>query len=223
MKSGQARVLTPEQFRHLMNVAREFTIFDVMSLPASYTKGANANGRRRSASVYDRKTLRFSVEEFHRVLDQVADLAHAGAEIDPTRFYPDVNKRSGKSRDLPLVDPTLREALQNYVALRIEQDPYLKPTDPLFITQKGGSYSPNTLQEHMALMLRGWAGIEKASSHSGRRTVATDIIHGQGQSIKVAQKALGHKSAATTAIYEEPPEEAVREALRGAGEFLDEQ
>ena len=60
----------------------------------------------------------------------------------------------------------------------------------------------------MALILRGWAGIEKASSHSGRRSVITDIIHKQKKSLKVAQKVAGHKSASTTVIYDEPPEEA---------------
>ncbi|WP_027950972.1 tyrosine-type recombinase/integrase [Haliea salexigens] len=94
------------------------------------------------------------------------------------------------------------------------EHPGAKPTDPLFITQKDVPYSPNTLQEHMALILRGWAGIEKASSHSGRRSVITDIIHKQKKSLKVAQKVAGHKSASTTVIYDEPPEEAISDALK---------
>jgi integrase len=156
----------------------------------------------------------FSVEEFDQVVAQIVDLAKAGVEIDPERFYPAVKKRSGQSRDLPLVDETLRDALTAYLALRLEKDPGTKPTDPLFVTQKGGPYSPNTLQEHMALILRGWAGIEKASSHSGRRSVITDIIHRQKKSLKVAQKVAGHKSASTTVIYDEPPEEAISDALK---------
>ncbi|WP_241956272.1 tyrosine-type recombinase/integrase [Marinobacter flavimaris] len=85
------------------------------------------------------------------------------------------------------------------------------------MTQKGGPYSPNTLQEHLALMQRHWAGIERASSHSGRRTLMTNIIHEQKKSVKVAQKIAGHVSPSTTLIYEEPPEESLKEALQDAG------
>jgi site-specific recombinase XerD len=62
-------------------------------------------------------------------------------------------------------------------------------------------------------MLRNWAGIEKASSHSGRRAIATNIIHKQEKSVKVAQKILGHVNAATTLIYEDPPEERIADAF----------
>jgi integrase len=84
----------------------------------------------------------------------------------------------------------------------------------VFITQKGGAYSPNTLQEHMALMLKDWTGIEKASSHSGRRTLITDVIHKQKKSVKIAQKIAGHVNPSTTIIYEEPPEEEIADALK---------
>jgi integrase len=55
------------------------------------------------------------------------------------------------------------------------------------------------LTEYLAVRL------EKASSHSGRRSVITDIIHKQKKSLKVAQKVAGHKSASSTVIYDEPP------------------
>jgi site-specific recombinase XerD len=58
------------------------------------------------------------------------------------------------------------------------------------------------------------ANIEKASSHSGRRSLITNIIHKQKKSIKVAQKIAGHVNASTTIIYDEPPEEALEAALR---------
>lgn len=66
----------------------------------------------------------------------------------------------------------------------------------------------------MAHMLRNWAGIEKASSHSGRRSVITNVIHKQKKSVKVAQKIAGHVNPSTTLIYEEPPEEIIEDALR---------
>ena len=45
----------------------------------------------------------------------------------------------------------------------------------------------------------------------------TNIIHDQKKSVKVAQKIAGHVSPSTTLIYEEPPEESLKEALQDAG------
>lgn len=183
----------------------------MMSLPAAYTKGADAMGR--SKTRYVRRTISFDVETFDNVVRQIAALAAAGARIHPADFYPATKKHKGKSRDLPIVDTELRMALENYLRLRLNERAPPKPSDPLFVTQKGVPYSPNTLQEHMVLMLRIWADIEKASSHSGRRSLITHVIHKQHKSVKVAQKIAGHVNPSTTLIYEEPPEDVIEEAL----------
>lgn len=252
-KSGQARVPTPEQQRHLFQVIQghrhpekntaimqisfklglraqeisllqikeiaklnpsgtDFKLLEVMSLPAAYTKGADA--MKRSKSRYHRKSISFDMESFNKVVRQIETLAKSGAEVNPESFYPPVKKHKGKSRDLPMVDRDLRDALLQYLQLRLDKGEALKPSSPLFITQKGGPYSPNTLQEHMALMLRDWAGIEKASSHSGRRSLITNVIHKQKKSVKIAQKIAGHVNPSTTLIYEEPPEEVLEDALK---------
>ncbi len=256
-KSGQARVLTPDQKNHLFNVidahrhpeknraimqisfklglrAQEiallqikeianvkpssgnnpalFTLYDVMALPAAYTKGANAVTG--SLSSYKQRTVSFSIYDFDRVIRDVERQTKAGLAVDPKRFYPEIKTHRGVARDLPMVDSDLRESLETYLEVRLENDLSASPSSPLFVSQKGSSYSPNTLQEHMSLMLRGWAGIEKASSHSGRRGVATSIIHTQKGSVKTAQKILGHKNPSTTILYEEPPETALAEALK---------
>ncbi len=78
-------------------------------------------------------------------------MATAGADIDPKDFYPEVNNHRGKSRDLPMNDSALRTALENYLSIRLDNSPLLKKSDPLFLTQKGGPYSPNTLQDETAL------------------------------------------------------------------------
>ena len=258
-KTGQARVLTPEQFSHLLSVIQEhrypekntalvqisfklglrvqeiallqikdvaelgsessgqrpFKLKEILALPAAYTKGADA--LKRSKSTYQRRRISFSVHDFHQLVQRIETMAKAGAEIKPEDFYPEVKKHRGKSRDLPMNDVALRTAMENHLALRLAAQPSVKKTDPLFLTQKGGPYSPNTLQEHLALMQRHWAGIERASSHSGRRTLMTNIIHEQKKSVKVAQKIAGHVSPSTTLIYEEPPEESLKDALRQAG------
>jgi integrase len=260
-KSGQARVLTPEQQAHVFEVIqkhrypekntaimqlsfklglrvqeiallqfkevcdlgrsnkkalRQYSLWETLSLPASYTKGSDAMKRSRSKYI-EKRSMTFNKEQFDKIILQVEALAKAGAYINPENFYPAIKKHQGTSRDLPMVDESLREALSDYLDIRLLKDPSAKPTDPLFITQKGGSYSPNTLQEHMAMILRRWAGIEKASSHSGRRTMITDIIHSQRKTVKVAQKIAGHVNPATTIIYEDPPEQEIKDALGALG------
>lgn len=258
-KTGQARVITPDQFAHLLSVIQEhrypekntalvqisfklglrvqeiallqikdvaefgpqtsdqrsFKLKEILALPAAYTKGADA--LKRSKSTYQRRRISFSVHDFDQLVRRVETMVKAGAEINPEDFYPELKKHRGKSRDLPMNDAALRDALENYLSIRLAMNPFVKKSDPLFLTQKGGPYSPNTLQEHLALMQRQWAGIERASSHSGRRTLMTNIIHKQKKSVKVAQKIAGHVSPSTTLIYEEPPEESLKEALQHAG------
>lgn len=195
------------------SVNRDFALNKMMTVPAMYTKGSGAT--KRSQKDYQRKSVTFKVHEFEDVVNQIKELVLAGVEISPDRFYPKVNNRKGKSRDLPMVDEALIDALNEHVRVRLENDPYLTPTSPLFISQKGGAYSPNNLQEHMALMLRKWAHIEKARSHSGRRSLATDVIHKQKRPLSVAQALLGHVQPSTTVTYTQPSEEELTEALVG--------
>lgn len=187
---------------------RTFRIKEIMALPASYTKGANV-----SKKDYQRRSITIPVHEFDRIVRDVARLATAGVDVKPSDYYPPIKSHRGVSRDLPMIDDDLRISLSEYLQLRLDSAPWAKPSDPLFIAQKGSPYSPGSLQKHMGKMLKQWAGIEKASSHSGRRTLATNIIHIQKDSVKTAQKVLGHKNAATTLIYEEPTETQIVDAL----------
>lgn len=211
LRAQEISLLQLKEVAKLNSTATGFKLLEVMSLPAAYTKGADA--MKRSKTHYQRKTISFDADSFNKVVKQIEALAKSGADINPENFYPPVKQHKGKSRDLPMVNPDLRDALIGYIQFRIDKGENLKPSSPLFITQKGGPYSPNTLQEHMALMLRDWAGIEKASSHSGRRSLITNVIHKQKKSVKIAQKIAGHVNPSTTLIYEEPPEEVLEDAL----------
>jgi len=194
---------------------RQFKIHKVMTVPASYTKGANAMKKTETVSSYKRKVLSFSVSEFDRLVHLIAKMAQSDVKIEPSDFYPEIKLHKGKSRDLALQDVSLRKALELHLSKRLDDDKLgmVSPSSPLFLSQKGTSYSPNTLQEHMSVMLRKWAGVEKSSSHSGRRTLLTDIIHNQAKPISVAQKIAGHVSPATTLIYAEASEVNIVSAL----------
>ncbi len=211
LRAQEIALLQVKEVARLNPLGTAFTLLEIMSLPAAYTKGADA--LKRSKSHYQRRSISFSVDSFDQVVHQIARLAKSGADINPKDFYPPVKRHRGKSRDLPLIDDSLRQALNDYLRHRLDREHRLAPSSPLFLSQKDGPYSPNTLQEHMALMLRDWAGVEKATSHSGRRSLITNIIHKQKKSVKIAQKIAGHVNPSTTLIYEEPPEEMLAEAL----------
>ncbi|MFD2818112.1 hypothetical protein [Paraglaciecola chathamensis] len=154
--------------------------------------------KNRSRSKYVKKSLTFTVSEFEDTIEKVVSLVKAGREINPNDFYPKKNQKSTISRLLPLVKEPLINALNIYIKIRLINQPFLRSTDPLFVTQKGGSYSPNTLQEHIALMLRNWAGIANATSNSGRRGLITHALN--KYDVNVAQKVAGVRSPSSIAV-----------------------
>jgi len=54
-----------------------------------------------------------------------------------------------------------------------------------------------------------------------RLPLATNLLHDQGEHLKTVQKVLGHKSAATTTIYQDVTEQEVRQVLKKAGKNYD--
>lgn len=91
----------------------------------------------------------------------------------------------------------LIEALRVY--LRTSQR---KPQDtlkPLLCSQKGTAFSANSLCQLFG-RLYAVAGLEGASSHSGRRTFITNLAH-KGVSAKVLMTLAGHKHMSTTQRY----------------------
>ena len=134
--------------------------------------------------------------------------------LEPTHYYPTLKKKKGRTRELTIEDPLLREAIHTYTLLKISNSQKLYKKSPFFVSQKGSPYSPNSMQQHMAKIYRKWAGITNARSHSGRRTLATNLLKKNGESVKVVQQILGHKEAGTTILYQEEATPAeVRAAL----------
>ncbi len=110
--------------------------------------------------------------------------------------------KGGKIRLCYLSNPKLREALSAYLEER--EDDNLK--SPLFLSQKGGAFSPNSMQQLFSTIYQKEVGLEGCTSHSGRRTFATRVLN-SGANIKELQILMGHSSINTTAIYvQEDPE-----------------
>jgi integrase/recombinase XerD len=72
---------------------------------------------------------------------------------------------------------------------------------PFFASQKSIKlgFNANSLAQTFALIYEG-AGLEGASSHSGRRTFLTHLTN-QGIAIHLLKTLAGHRSISTTAAY----------------------
>ncbi|ESW61443.1 MAG: integrase [Rhodobacter sp. CACIA14H1] len=93
------------------------------------------------------------------------------------------------------VSKALRQQLEQYAQWRKCKD----AAAPLFRSQKGGSFSANTMCQ-LFLNIYTESGLEDASSHSGRRTFITRLAS-KGVGVRVLAALAGHSSIATTQRY----------------------
>ena len=82
---------------------------------------------------------------------------------------------------------------------------------PVIQSQKGGHFTPNSMVQAFARVFDA-AGIEDASSHSGRRWFITQMAHA-GVSPKVIMELAGHKQLTTTQRYIDVTDEQKRSAV----------
>lgn len=82
---------------------------------------------------------------------------------------------------------------------------------PLLVTQKHTAFSANTLCQLMSRLYRE-AGLDGATSHSGRRWFITKLAH-SGVSAKVIMMLAGHKNLTTTQRYIDVRDDMMRQAV----------
>jgi len=118
-----------------------------------------------------------------------------GTVKDEIRLLPDMTK--GRHARTVFVNIKLREELQAYA----EQGKCVNRSYPFFASQKSfkTGFSANSLAQTFALLYEG-AGLEGASSHSGRRTFLTNLAN-KGTAIHILKTLAGHRSISTTAAY----------------------
>lgn len=81
----------------------------------------------------------------------------------------------------------------------------------LLLTQKRTAFSPNTLCQLMGQLYR-LAGLDGATSHSGRRWFITRLAH-SGVSPKVIMTLAGHRNLTTTQRYIDVRDEMMKAAV----------
>lgn len=77
--------------------------------------------------------------------------------------------------------------------------------------QRTRGFSSNTLAQHLMYVYRN-AGIQGASSHSGRRTFITNLA-AKGVTVKVLMSLAGHKNISTTQAYIDVNDQMLRKAV----------
>ncbi len=82
---------------------------------------------------------------------------------------------------------------------------------PLLLTQKRTAFSANTLCQLMGQLYRS-AGLDGATSHSGRRWFITRLAH-SGVSPKVIMTLAGHRNLTTTQRYIDVRDEMMKAAV----------
>lgn len=124
------------------------------------------------------------------------DVVNADGTVkDEIRLLPDMTK--GRHARTVFVSKKLREELQAYA----DQAHCINRSYPFFPSQKSvkHGFSANSLGQTLTQIYQA-AGIEGASSHSGRRTFLTNLAN-KGTAIHLLKMLAGHRNIATTAAY----------------------
>jgi integrase/recombinase XerD len=130
-----------------------------------------------------------------RIRDQITLLAHYTKTAEARTVFV-----SGK----------LHRELERYIMSGILTG---ERAEPFLVTQKGTAFSANTLCQLFGQIYE-LAGIDGASSHSGRRWFITQMAH-KGVSAKVIMTLAGHRHLSTTQRYIEVNDQMMRAAVEG--------
>jgi len=186
-----------------------------------------------------KKAKTLSQQEIRRVLDHISTRKHSVrnrailqtsflsgmrvGEIASLRFK-DVVDGEGRIKDQILLTADMTKGSESRIVfinekLRKELQGYIyiyKPLSPdakFFYSQKKTSdgFSANTLTQYFHYLYRR-AGIDGASSHSGRRSFITSIAS-KGVSVRVLMSLAGHKHLGTTQKYIDVNDNLLRSAV----------
>jgi integrase/recombinase XerD len=178
-EKGKAPVLSPEQFKRTIKYQKstKYGLRNQVLLMISFYLGLRA-------------------KEMSSLI--VGDLVDRNGDLKEECSLKKHQTKRSKQRRFYLTNEKLKKVLVEYLETKKDRDGNLDLDRPLIRSQKGGSFSPNTLQQLFHQMYK-CVGIE-ASSHSGRRTMATRQAD-RGVSIRNLQVILGHSSISSTALY----------------------
>ena len=142
---------------------------------------------------------------------RVCDVINSDGKVKDT-IYLSAAQTKGSENTTILVNTKLQKQLYKY--LKIHTELLEKPNRALIFSAKGTGFSAQTIVI-LFKRLYGLAGIEGASSHSGRRQFVTRLAD-QGINARLVQSLARHKHLSTTQRYIDVDENALRNALEVA-------
>jgi len=148
---------------------------------------------------------------------QLKDVLNEDGSIKD-ELYLSPEKTKGDRGRTVLIPEKLQNEIHNYLSLRFNLKDLraINLTDTnraLFYTQQNinRGFTPNTLAQLFHYLYKN-AGVEGASSHSGRRFFATSLSE-KSVNPKVLQNLLGHRNLQTTMRYVEVSPTMMRQAV----------
>lgn len=186
----QARVLTDAEFKRLMAVVGQgkHAARNRMAFMLSYLAGLR-------------------VGEIAAL--KVADIADGEGQVREQLRLSAAITKGGHAR-VVFLNERLRKEISRFLTECTPEAGRLH-SSPLLFTQKKTAFSANTLCQLMGLLYR-QAGLDGATSHSGRRWFITRLAHA-GVSAKVIMVLAGHKNLSTTQRYIDVNDEMMRAAV----------
>jgi integrase/recombinase XerD len=137
---------------------------------------------------------------------RVGDVVDAGGKVK-AEIKLSAEQTKGRHARTVFLPQKLRDELQDYCDTRAVMDRKLS----FFLTAGGKSFSANVMTQHFYWLYKK-AGIEGASSHSGRRTFITTLAN-KGIGVRVLASLAGHRSIAVTQRYIDVNDEMKRNAV----------
>lgn len=184
----QARVLTDKELRTVLNGTKltRYTQRNRLMVMLSYCAGLRAC---EIASLRINDVMGSDGEAKHTVLLE--------------RW-----QTKGKQRQEAVISEKLRKEITQYVR---EYRRYAAENAPLLVSQKGGAFSSQTIQQVFRQLYK-QVGMDGASSHSGRRTMLTKLAE-RGVHARVIQQIARHSSLSTTQRYIDVSPHLLRNAI----------
>jgi len=180
-RTGKARVPTEGELKRLGVVTR-----------------AGRHAKRNAAMIVVSYRLGFRAKEIAAL--RIKEVLDSAEKLREECELSKAMTKGGKARMAYLTNSTVKQALRDYLDARREREGILFNVEaPLFMSQKGGHFSPNSMQQLLS-RLHHRAGIDGGRSHSGRRWFATELIS-KGVDLKSVSVLMGHSSVAMTAKY----------------------
>lgn len=136
-----------------------------------------------------------------------------GTELEKTLRLIAAYTKGNKHRDISLENKRVIAALEDYIVYRQGCDRRdIRPDDPLFRSEQRGHFSPNAVAR-LFIRMYADAGIDHASSHSGRRSLITKLAYA-GIDLNSIRQIAGHQDISTTQRYIDDNPERMAEILR---------